>query len=89
LTHLFFFFFFNPKILQINKLRGNSTCNINFDNPFIIMNLKKNENKQNKINLEDNIDLTDEYNNENMLDSNSENEKKINEDYINENQKLA
>ena len=46
-----------------------------------------NENKQNKINLEDNIDLMDEYNNENMLNKNSENEKinkdKINEDKIN------
>jgi len=30
-----------------------------------------NENKQNKINLEDNIDLMDEYNNENTLDNNS------------------
>ncbi|KAG4087113.1 hypothetical protein H8356DRAFT_1352739 [Neocallimastix lanati (nom. inval.)] len=48
----------------------------------------QNENKQNKVNLEDNIDLMDEYNNENMLDNNSENEKinedKINEDKINE-----
>jgi len=30
-----------------------------------------NENKQNKINLEDNIDLIYEYNNENTLDNNS------------------
>jgi len=47
-----------------------------------------NENKPNKINIEDNIDLMDEYNNENMLDNNSENEiineNKINEDIINE-----
>jgi len=46
-----------------------------------------NENKPNKINIEDNIDLMDEYNNENMLDNNSENEiineNKINEDIIN------
>jgi len=32
------------------------------------------KNKQNKINLEDNIDLMDEYNNETMLDNNLENE---------------
>jgi len=29
--------------------------------------------KQDKINLEDNIDLMDKYNNENMLDNNLEN----------------
>jgi len=34
-----------------------------------------NENKQNKINLEDNIDLMDKFNNENMLDNNLEKEK--------------
>jgi len=42
-----------------------------------------NDNNQNKINLEDNTDLIDEYNNENMLDNNSETEK-INEDKIDE-----
>jgi len=49
-----------------------------------------NESKQNEINLEDNIELMDEYNNKNMLDNNSENKKeltkikldKINEDKI-------
>jgi len=33
-----------------------------------------NENKQDRINLEDNIDLMDEYNNESMIYSNLENE---------------
>jgi hypothetical protein len=47
-----------------------------------------NENKQNKINLEDNIDLMDKYNNENMLDNNLEQEK-INEDYINNVMKIV
>ena len=32
--------------------------------------------KQDKINLEDNRDLMDKYNNENMLDNNLENKKK-------------
>jgi hypothetical protein len=36
-----------------------------------------NENKENKINLEDNIDLMDEYNNEYVLDNNSENEIRV------------
>jgi len=52
-----------------------------------------NKNKQKKINLEDNIDLMDEYNYESMLDNNSVtktinknkiNQNKINEDKINE-----
>jgi len=30
------------------------------------------KNKQNKIKFEDNIDLMDEYNNENLFDNNSE-----------------
>ncbi|KAG4099744.1 hypothetical protein H8356DRAFT_1423380 [Neocallimastix lanati (nom. inval.)] len=48
----------SKSIIIINKMRGNSTYNIDL----------------NKINLEDNIDLMDEYNNEYVLDNNSENE---------------
>ena len=47
-----------------------------------------NKNKQKKINLEDNIDLMDEYNYESMLDNNSVtktiNKNKINQNKINE-----
>jgi len=35
-----------------------------------------NENKQNKINLENNTDLMDKYYNENMLNNNPETQKK-------------
>ena len=67
--------FFIPQIFQINKLRGSSPYSINLVNPYIILNLKWNENKQNKINLEDFTDLMDEYNYENMLDNILENKK--------------
>jgi len=41
------------------------------------MNLKRMKANRIKLNLENNIDLIDEYNNENMLDSNSYKTKKL------------
>ena len=74
LVHLFFFFFI-PQILQINKLKGNRDLQHHFSQSIYHNELEMEESKQNKINLEDNIDLMDEYNNENILDNNSKKRK--------------
>ncbi|KAL6591020.1 hypothetical protein U3516DRAFT_769659 [Neocallimastix sp. 'constans'] len=87
---------------QINKDRNvKLSYNFNKETNFNEYCSKRNfKYYNNEINLEDNIELMDEYNNKNMLDNNSENKKeltkikldKINEDkiyYINEDHKLA
>jgi len=56
-------------------LKGNSPWQHRFSQS-IYNEFEMNENKQFKINHEDNTNLTNEYNNENILDNNySENEK--------------
>jgi len=56
-------------------LKGNRDLQHHFSQSIYHNELEMEESKQNKINLEDNIDLMDEYNNENILDNNSKKRK--------------